>query len=239
MASFSYDLHIHTCLSPCGDNDMTPANIIGMAALKELDIVAITDHNSSLNCRAAMDIGESMGITVIPGLELTTQEEIHAVCLFYDIDSALGFSDYVYKHLMKFPNDAKIFGHQHIVDVDDNITGEIPDLLINATDIGFSDIPRAIAPFNGVMIPAHVDKSSNSLLGNLGFVPPDSTFTTFECKNLTNLHRVRADHAYLRDCRVITDSDAHFLWDINEAVNFLELKDKSIASVLDTLKTRF
>ena len=95
MQPLSYDLHIHTCLSPCGDNDMTPANIVGMAALKGLDAIAITDHNSSLNCPAAMKLGEAYGVLVIPGMELTTEEEAHVVCLFPALENALAFSEYV------------------------------------------------------------------------------------------------------------------------------------------------
>ncbi|MBR4342932.1 MAG: PHP domain-containing protein [Lachnospiraceae bacterium] len=233
MVNFSYDFHIHTCLSPCGDNDMTPANIIGMAALKGLEAVAITDHNSSLNCRAAMKLGEENGILVIPGMELTTEEEAHVLCLFYTLEEALAFSEHVYSCLQPVKNNPTVFGHQYICDEDENITGEIENLLINATSIGFSDVDKALKPYNGVMIPAHVDKSTTSVISNLGFIPPDSTFTTFECKKLTNLHSVRRDHPYLQKCNVITDSDAHYLWDINEAVNTINVSEKSIKGVLD------
>ena len=239
MFSVSYDLHIHTCLSPCGDDMNTPANVVGTAALKGLDVIAITDHNSALNCPAAMRCGEAYGVIVIPGIELTTEEEVHVVCLFPTLDDALGFSEYVYEHLQPVKNNPAIFGHQQVVDEDDNILREIDNLLINATDIGFSDIPKAIAPFHGLMIPAHVDKDTTSLFSNLGFVPPDSTFTCFECKNMKNLHALRTQHEYLRDCRVITDSDAHYIDHINDPVNFLDVKEKSIAGVLDLLSHKF
>ncbi|MDR2932189.1 MAG: PHP domain-containing protein, partial [Oscillospiraceae bacterium] len=86
-----YDFHLHSCLSPCGDNDMTPCNIVNMAKLLELDIIALTDHNTTGNCRAAMAAGAKIGLVVVPGMELCTAEEIHAVCLFPDIDSAERF----------------------------------------------------------------------------------------------------------------------------------------------------
>lgn len=233
MATLSYDLHIHTCLSPCGDNDMTPSNIIGMSALKGLDVVAITDHNSSLNCRAAMRLGEEYGVLVIPGMELTTEEEAHVLCLFYDLDSALAFSEYVYSKLLPIKNNPTVFGHQYICDEEDNIKGEIENLLINATSIGFSDVSKELKPYNGVMIPAHVDKSTTSIISNLGFIPPDSDFTIFECKKMANLHNLRKAHPYLENCKVITDSDAHYLQDINEAVNTLTVEEKSIRAILD------
>ena len=236
MASITYDFHIHTCLSPCGDNDMTPANIIGMAALKGLNAIAITDHNSSLNAGAAMKLGEENGIMVIPGMELTTEEEAHVLCLFYALEDALDFSEYVYSRLLPIKNNPAVFGHQFICDENENTTGEIENLLINATSIGFSDVSKELKPYNGVMIPAHVDKSTTSVISNLGFIPPDSDFTTFECKNLANLHKLRREHPYLEKCNVITDSDAHYLWDINEAVNTLNVSEKSIKGVLDSFR---
>ena len=237
MPSLSYDFHIHTCLSPCGDNDMTPANIIGMAVLKGLDAVAITDHNSSLNCEAAMKLGEAYGVLVIPGMELTTEEEAHVVCLFPALDNALAFSSHVYEKLLPIKNKPEVFGHQYICDEDENIKGEIEYLLINATSIGFSDVSKELKPYGGVMIPAHVDKSTTSIISNLGFIPPDSDFRTFECKNMANLHGLRHDHPYLRECKVITDSDAHYLEHINEAVNTIQVKEKSIPGILDYLNS--
>lgn len=237
MINLSYDFHIHTCLSPCGDNDMTPANIIGMAALKGLDAVAITDHNSALNCEAAMKCGECYGVLVIPGMELTTEEEAHVVCLFPALENALAFSSYVYERLLPIKNKPDIFGHQYICDEDENIKGEIEHLLINATSIGFSDVSKELKPFGGVMIPAHVDKSTTSIISNLGFIPPDSDFKTFECKNMANLHQLRKDHPYLQGCKVITDSDAHYLEHINEPVNTILVKEKSIEAILEYLNS--
>ena len=236
MITISYDFHIHTCLSPCGDNDMTPANIIGMSALKGLDAIAITDHNSALNCRAAMRLGEEYGILVIPGMELTTEEEAHVLCLFPDVNAALSFSEHVYSVLLPIKNNPEVFGHQYIMDEDDNINGEIENLLINATSIGFSDVSKALKPYGGVMIPAHVDKSTTSIISNLGFIPPDSDFTTFECKRMGNLHSLRKAHPYLEKCNVITDSDAHYLEHINEPINTITVESKSISSILDYFK---
>jgi len=216
---------------------MTPANIIGMAALKGLDVIAITDHNSSLNCPAAMELGQEYGVLVIPGMELTTEEEAHVLCLFHTLKDALAFSEYVYSVLLPVKNDPVIFGHQYVVDRDENIKAEIENLLINATSIGFSDVFEAIKPYNGVMIPAHVDKSTTSVISNLGFIPPDSNFKTFECKNMANLHRFRHDHPYLQNCKVITDSDAHYLEHINEAVNTITVREKTIDAILEYLNT--
>ena len=112
MIPLYYDLHLHSCLSPCGDDDMTPANIVGMAAVKGLDVIALTDHNSCKNCPAAMKHGEEYGVTVIPGMELTTSEEVHVVCLFPELNDALDFDQYVYERILPIKNKKNIFGEQ-------------------------------------------------------------------------------------------------------------------------------
>lgn len=236
MKAFYYDLHIHTCLSPCGDDDMTPANIVGMSALKGLDVIAITDHNTCKNCAAAMALGKEYGITVIPGMELTTQEEVHVVCLFPSLEQAMAFDNYVEKHLLPIPNRPETFGRQQIMNETDEIIGEYPTLLISATDISFDDVYNLLESYSGIMIPAHIDKSSFSLLSNLGFVPPDSLFQTFELKNLKNLHRITKDNPTLSDKKVISSSDAHYLEYISEPVNSIYALSSNIKDILSALK---
>ncbi|MEE1126717.1 MAG: PHP domain-containing protein, partial [Acutalibacteraceae bacterium] len=135
-----YDLHIHSALSPCGDNDMTPNNIVNMAMLNELDMIAVTDHNSCKNCVAAVEIGQAVGITVVPGMELTTSEDIHVVCYFPDVDTAKAFDDKVSETLLPVPNKPEIFGHQYIMNKDDEITGELETLLIGSCDISIMEV---------------------------------------------------------------------------------------------------
>jgi len=236
MVNLTYDLHIHSCLSPCGDDDMTPGNIVGMAAIKGLDVIAVTDHNSCRNCPAAMAIGEQYGVMVIPGMEINTSEEVHAVCLFPDIEKALAFDAYVYEKLMKFPNNEEIFGKQQICDEDDICIGTEPNLLINSADISFDDLWELTESYGGVMFPAHVEKSANSLIANLGFVPPDSKFKTAELKDLKKLHQVRRTNPYLDNCRIISNSDAHYLEHIHEPELTIPVREKSIQAVLNYLK---
>lgn len=235
MPEISYDLHIHSCLSPCGDDDMTPANIAGMAAVKGLDVIALTDHNSCRNCGAAIAAGKEYGITVIPGMELTTQEEVHVVCLFPELTEALEFDSYVYGKLQKIPNDPAIFGKQQLYNEADEVTGTEPYLLINATDISFDEVFGLVKGYGGIMIPAHVDKNANSLIANLGFIPPDARFGCAELKNMNNLHRLRREHPYLEKCRIITDSDAHYLEHMNEPINTIYTADHSPEAVIAAL----
>lgn len=233
-----YDLHIHSCLSPCGDDDMTPANIAGMAMVKGLDLIALTDHNSARNCPALLAAAEEYGILALPGMEVNTSEEVHAVCLFKTLEAALDFDSYVYEKLMKFPNREEIFGKQQIYDCNDRACAAEPNLLINATEISFEELWDLALSYDGVMFPAHIDKTANSLIANLGFVPPDSRFVTAEVKDLGKLHSLLRENPYLADCRIISNSDAHYLEHINEPRLTLEVEEKSREAVVEMLRRR-
>lgn len=235
MINLAYDLHIHSCLSPCGDDDMTPANIVGMAAIKGLDVIAVTDHNSCKNCPAVMKFAEEYGVLAIPGMEINTSEEVHAVCLFPDLDSALRFDSYVYERLIPFPNKEEVFGKQQIYGMEDECVGTEPLLLINSVDISFDYLWDLVRSYGGVMFPAHIDKSANSLISNLGFIPPDSKFRTAEVKDLKKLHELRKNNPYLEGCRIISDSDAHYLEHINEPELTIGVEERSIEAVLKVL----
>lgn len=237
MLSLSYDLHIHSCLSPCGDNESTPANIVGMAFVKGLDVVALTDHNAARNCPAAKEVADAYGVCFIPGMEITTEEEVHVVCLLPTVEKALELDEYVHKRLLPVKNNPEIFGEQLITDSDDNVIGKEELLLINATSISFSECFPLAESFGGVAIPAHIDKSANSLIANLGFIPPESTFNTVELKRPQKYEELKALHPYLEKCRVITSSDAHYLQDINEPVNFLHAEEKSPQAIINALKS--
>jgi hypothetical protein len=238
MLNLTYDLHIHSCLSPCGDDDMTPANIVGMAALKGLDLIAVTDHNSCKNCPAVLTLAEAYGITALPGMELTTEEEVHVVCLFADLQDAMAFDEYVYSHLIPFPNNEKIFGKQQVMDVDENVIATIPNLLINATDISFDDVYALAHSYHGIMIPAHIDKNANSLLAILGFIPPDSRFTCAEIHDMHTYHELKKQHPYLEHCHIISNSDAHYLEHINEPNYTLPVRSRHPKDILTALTSR-
>ncbi len=232
MISLTYDFHLHSCLSPCGDEDMTPGNIAGMAVVKGLEMVALTDHNTCKNCPAFLKIAGDYGLLAIPGMELTTQEEVHVLCLFATLDNAMAFDAYVEERMIPFPNNEEIFGRQIIRDEEDEICGSLPNLLINATSISFDEVYDAVTQFHGIMVPAHLDKSTTSLISNLGFVPDSSRFTCFELRHLSNLHQYRKEHPYLRDCNVISSSDAHYLEDMMDPGYSLMIEEKTPEAVL-------
>lgn len=214
---------------------MTPANIVGMAVIKGLDVIAVTDHNSCKNCPAVLAAAEEYGILAIPGMEINTSEEVHAVCLFPELKAAMEFDAYVYEKLIPFPNKEEIFGRQLIYNNRDEICGTVPNLLINAADISFEGLWELVRGYGGVMFPAHVDKTANSLIANLGFIPPDSQFKTAEVKDLSKLHGLKKSNPYLDSCKIISNSDAHYLEHIHEPELTLQVKEKNIQEVLKAL----
>lgn len=236
MAGLFYDFHIHSCLSPCGDNDMTPANIAGMAFINGLQAIALTDHNTTGNCAALKEAAEQYGLTVLFGMELTTAEEVHTVCLFPDGASAGQWEAYVRSKLMKIENNPDIFGRQLLMDAKDHVLGEAPYLLINATEIAFEEVFEPVEQLGGVAFPAHVDKAANSLLSNLGFVPPDSRFTVAEISRPAETDPLFEQHPYFKTCKILTDSDAHYLPDISRAIHQIEPEDPSPAGIIRYLR---
>ena len=236
MEKVYYDFHLHSCLSPCGDNDMTPANIAGMAFINGLNAIALTDHNTVRNCTALKNAAEQYNITVLYGMELTTDEEVHTVCLFPDEKSASEWEEYVYSRLQKIKNNPDIFGRQYVMNETDQILGEEEFLLINAVNISFEEVFAPVYELGGIAYPAHVDKNANSLISNLGFVPPDSTFRLAEMHDLNNVDNLTASHPYFKNCKILSSSDAHYLPDINEPKNFLELDNLTPKGIINHLR---
>ena len=231
MRKLFYDLHLHSCLSPCGDNDMTPNNMAGMASLKGLQIAALTDHNSSKNCPAFLAACEKNGIVGIAGMELTTSEEIHLVCLFEYLDAALGFSAEVEKHRFPIKNKPHIFGEQLILDENDEKIGEEEFLLINATALDLETAVSLARSYGAFVMPARIDKQANGIIGILGTFPETPAFSYAELSDASAADALKAAHPALDGCTFLSNSDAHYLWDIHEAEEFIELDGSDDSSV--------
>lgn len=232
---YYYDLHIHSCLSPCGDMDMTPNNIVNMAKLLGLDVIALTDHNSSLNCKAAMEVGDEIGLTVIPGMELTTSEDIHAVCLFPTLERAVSWSKYVRDNRIKIKNRPEIYGRQVIMNSADEEIGEVEELLLPAGNISIMNAFKKVREFGGICYPAHIDRDSLSILSVLGEIDESCGFTAAELADKSRETELKRLHPILNDLKIITSSDAHYLENMREAENYLELEELSAQSVIDCL----
>ena len=232
MNRYYYDLHLHSCLSPCGDDDMTPNNIAGMATLCELNIVALTDHNTCRNCPAFFKAAKKQGIIPVAGMELTTAEDIHVVCLFEQLEDALSFNDEVDGQRILIRNRSDIFGDQLITDENDEIVGREENLLTNATQIPIDALPALVRKYRGVCYPAHIDREANGIVSILGTFPEALDVRWAELHDIDSESAFRENFAALRNKRFLAGSDAHYLWDISEAENFLSLEDEPYSSAL-------
>ena len=219
---YSYDLHNHSCLSPCADNDSTPNNIAGMAYLSGIKIVALTDHNSAKNCPAFFEAAKRYGIIPIAGMELTTSEDIHLVCLFEDINSALNFDRYLQQRRVLIKNRTDIFGDQLILDGEDEVIGNEEHLLPNATTISLDEAPELVKSYGGICYPAHIDRDANGIIAILGTIPPTPIFSCFEVRDADTITEYKEKYG-LSNKLFVANSDSHYLTDINETNNFFEL----------------
>lgn len=232
MSRYLCDLHIHSCLSPCGDDDMTPGNIVGMALLNGLQIVALTDHNSVKNCPAFFKIAKAHGIIPVAGVELTTSEDVHAVCLFRTLEDAMSFGTLIEERRIRIKNDADIFGRQLIVNENDEPCGEEPDLLINAVNLSLDEAYDEVTARGGVCYPAHIDRSSNGIIAMLGDFPPEPSFSAFELNDIASLEDSLASFPILKERNLVhvASSDAHYLTDISETGFPIEIADEPYSS---------
>lgn len=221
---YYYDLHIHSCLSPCGDADATPGNMAGMGALAGLQIMALTDHNTCRNCPAFFEAAARYGIVPVAGMELTTAEDIHVVCLFPALEAALGFDRVVESRRIRIANRPDIFGEQWVMNGEDEVIGSEPDLLTNATTISLEEAPRLAADWGGVCYPAHIDRPSNGILAVLGCLPAEPVFPCVELQDGANEPAYRQQYL-TPDTRVVVSSDAHYLWHIRDKERYIELAD--------------
>ena len=232
MNRYYYDLHVHSCLSPCGDNDMTPYNIANMAALAGLNIVALTDHNTAKNCPAFFKAARAAGIIPVAGMELTTCEEIHLVCLFEHIEDAMLFDSELDKYRSRIPNNTEIFGEQLIIDEGDEVIGYLPNLLPPATALSLDDAVALVEKFGGVCHPAHIDRESNGIIAMLGTLPETPAFSRVEFNDPNNIEGYKKLYPMIEKMQIISCSDAHYLWDIRDKDAYFELDDEPYSSEL-------
>jgi len=201
------DFHNHSCLSPCGSLDLSPQALANLAALRGVKVLALTDHNSSLNCPAFAKVCPPRGILPIFGMEATTQEEIHVLCLFTSLQASLDFSEYVYSLLMPFLNNPDKTGDQVYVDEEDNIEGEVEYYLVNPIDLSIDSIEAKVAEYGGIAIPAHVDRPAFSMTSQLGVVVKGQ-WTAIECTRLPPT--LNGQPLDTLGYPLITSSDAHY-----------------------------
>jgi PHP family Zn ribbon phosphoesterase len=225
------DLHVHTVLSPCGDLDMTPRDIIAEAKRKGIGIIGITDHNSTRQAPVVQECGRREGILVLAGAEVNTREEVHCLAFLPDRERLDEFQRYLDRHLPDIPNDPSHFGYQVVVDADERVLHEERRLLLSAIDQGIEEVEAFVHRLGGLFIPAHVNKSRSSILSQLGFIPPSLACDALEVSPHVTPARFLAGNPRLRHYPLIHSSDAHYLPDIGKACTLLDLPDPSLFSL--------
>lgn len=235
LRPFKADLHIHSCLSPCTELDMSPKRILRAAINKGLDILAICDHNSTANSSAVMKAAKTLDIHIIPGMEVSSEEEVHVLALFDDILNALELQEYVYKNLPG-KNDPEAFGMQVIVNEEEEVLSFEDKLLIGATTIPLEEIIRQIHILDGMVVASHIDREAFSILGQLGFIPENMKLDALEISPTISF--TEAKKRYPQDYPIISSSDAHYPKDIGKSFTSFLLKEGTLTEIKKALKNQ-
>ncbi len=235
MNRYRADLHVHTVLSPCGDLEMSPAQITDIAARKGIDILGVTDHNSTKHVALIKKLAEKRGIFVLGGAEVTTREEIHCLAFFENNDSLAAFQQYLDKHLADVKNKPEAFGYQVVVDENDMILEEEEKLLISAISKSLEEVQHVIHQMEGIFIPAHIDRPSYSLFSQLGFVPPGLKADALEISKQVSEEEMRNKHPDVQGYTLIGSSDAHYPGQIGSRTSIFEMKRRSFDEIKKAL----
>jgi 3',5'-nucleoside bisphosphate phosphatase len=236
MKFFRADLHIHTVLSPCGDLEMSPGNIVSAAALHGLDIIGVTDHNTTRHCGLIKKLAEEKGIYVMQGAEVTTKEEVHCLAFFETTDALNKFQEFLDHNLPDIKNDPAIFGEQVQVDENENIIYEEEKLLINAISRSIEETEAFVHRLEGIFIPAHVDKMKNSIYSQLGFLPADLKADALEISKATNPEKFVKSHPETSGYSLLQNSDAHYTEEIGSAFSVFYINEPSFSEIRKALK---
>jgi len=212
LKEFYADLHIHTCLSPCADLEMSPKNIVKEAKKKGLHFIGICDHNSAENVLAVKKIGKREKVSVIGGMEVTSREEVHILALFDEDQRLQSLQEIIYKKLHG-TNDERLYGDQLVVNEEDEVIDFNKKLLIGATEIPLYEVVDLIHQLDGLAIASHIDREGFSIIGQLGFIPEDLSLDAVEIIDASQKDRIFLG----KDFPMVVSSDAHFLEDIGKA----------------------
>lgn len=230
------DLHLHTCLSPCTDLDMSPRGIVRAAREKGIDLIGVCDHNSAENVAAVRRAAARQGLLVLGGMEVTSSEEVHTLVFFDDDEALLRFQDVVYAHLAG-RNDERVYGEQVIVDDEDGVTGFCERLLIGATSLTLRDVVRRAREIDAgcLLVAAHIDREAFGVIGQLGFIPEDLAVDAVEISPHMTAAAARARFPQCRRYPMVAGSDAHRPGDIGMRTTAFCIEDASLAEIKKAL----
>lgn len=231
LRAVSADLHIHTCLSPCASLDMTPIKIVRQAIDTGLSIIAVTDHNSAENVAAVTAAAKGSGLYVIPGIEISTAEEVHILGLFGTCNDAFDIQKIVFEHLMPGENDEKLFGLQIIANEFDEVEGFNNRLLVGSTTLDVNRVADLIHRHSGIAIFSHIDREANSIMSQLGFIPRDITFDGIEISRNMSVIQARIRFSEYENHPFIRSSDSHELHDIGSATTAFVIEELNFSEI--------
>jgi len=236
MRSFRVDLHTHTVLSPCGDLEMSPVNIVKKAKERSIDILGISDHNSTLHAPLVKDLAAKEGIVVMMGAEVTTKEEVHCLCFFETEEELADFQLYLEKYLPHIPNDTERFGYQVMVNEAEEIEDEVEWLLISGINQSIDQLEQKVHELDGLFIPAHINKMQNSIISQLGFIPFDLNVDALELSRHMTKDELLEKNAYLKGKTFIKSSDAHLIDFVGEIYTEFYMEEASFNGVKMALR---
>lgn len=224
LERYTMDLHVHTCLSPCGDSESVPTRIVRAALEAGVDAIAVCDHNASENVSPVQGAAEGKNLTVFGGMEITSQEEVHILGIFDDAGSLEKMQELVYSNLAG-TNNREVFGPQYIVDEEDYVEGYNDHLLIGATNLSLDAVISAVRDFGGLVIASHIDREAFGLISQLGFVPEGLDLDAVELsKNYKKSTYSFEGIGY----PFVTFSDAHHPEDIGTSVTVFVLEQPTV-----------
>ncbi|WP_340110926.1 PHP domain-containing protein [Maribellus mangrovi] len=231
MPTFRADLHIHTVLSPCADLEMSPRNIVAKAKEAGLQMIGITDHNSTKNAVVIKDLAQTDGIYVLTGAEITTKEEVHCLTFFEEPEQLEAFQEYLDDNITKIPNTDGHFGYQPVVDADENVLEMVPYYLTTALKEGINEIQQKVYALNGIFIPAHVTRPMGGIFTQLGFIPPGLKFDALGITSKTAAKDVCEKYGLGKEITFVYNSDAHFAEQIGRNYSVFHIQELSFEEV--------
>ncbi len=237
MNIYRADLHIHTILSPCGDLHMSPANIVKQACATQLDIIGITDHNTTRQAPLIQELAAKVGLFVLCGAEVTSKEEAHCLTFFPDLDTLNQFQNYLDEYLPEIMNDTDNFGYQVCVNQNEDIIYEEEKLLISGISQSIEQIEKKVHELNGIFIPAHINRTRYSVVSQLGFIPPDLNYDALELSSHTTIEDYKEKNAYLKDAVFIQNSDSHMMETIGTVFSNFKMLSRSFQEIKKALKS--
>ena len=230
MKTYRAELHIHTVVSPCAGVEMIPPLIVQEAVAQEINLIAITDHNSTANVQAVQRAARDYDLTVLPGMEIQTLEEVHLLCLFDTVVQMESWQALVDTHMPPLENNIEFFGEQFVVDETGEFIRRETQLLLTSANLTLKEVVAEVNKLDGLAVPAHVNRQAYSLIANLGFVPPDLPFPALEISRHITPTEARQKFPQLKNYPLIQNGDVHYLDDFL-GVNRFQMVAPTIAEI--------